>query len=223
MAQKWAALSNTAHIGVIAGGSVGIALFAGLLALCCIQRRRRGRKDRAEAQKRLDDQRREDAQYDGIPLKDQDKFTTGIHTTSEYNTEHSGYSNSKGLSVDTAESNSLLKEGGFSQPPTPLPAPAYQNPGFGSRSNSPSTVTPPVYSGGGGYASQTRSPVSQVRSPVSAVGNANSFNFSNNSSSRGMASPGPGYAAPARSGSGYSQGRPGNAYSSNGVHPGNNF
>jgi hypothetical protein len=242
-------MSNTEHIGIIAGGSAGVALLAGLLGLCCFQQRRRGRKDRAEQEKRLEEQRIADAAYDGLSAKDQDKLTTGIHTPAEWNNEHAGLFNPKApnnLSVDTFESNSLLKDGSANQPLTPVAAPVYQNSGFGSKGYSPSTATSPVYHGSG-YASQTRS-------PASPVGSAHNFNFNNNSSSRGLTGPGQGYAspsrgltspapgysspnrgptspgpgyygAPARSDSSYSRGHPGNAFPSGagGVHPGNNF
>jgi len=189
IAHKWAAMSNTAHVAVYAGGAVGIVALAGLISLCCIKQRRRGMRDREAENARLQAQRQEDAAYAGMELKEQDALPFDTPTPAQFasrdnSMKDEGYFGPRDASpapppmYQNAANDSLVKDGTRFSPRDPSSAtlPAYQNqsrsPGFENTNSMERIASPPVYNGSGfnfNSSASSRGPPSPV-SPVSPTG-----------------------------------------------------
>jgi hypothetical protein len=152
-------MTPTAHIAVYSSAAVAAVGIVALIAFCCIQRRRRNRKDRVEAEARMNALRTEDAKYAGMELKEQDALRGPAHTPD-------GFSGTGALQGGATEYFAKDVPGGVGNLAlTSVTPPVYTNPGFGSRGYSPSNVPSPIYAGSGNQNDAFGQGIPRVASP----------------------------------------------------------
>lgn len=224
LSEKWNAMSSGAKIGVYAGSAVGAVAIAGLITLCCIKQRRRGRADRAAEEARQEAQRLEDAKFEDMDTKEQDQLQMSAMTPAQYETNPAGAMKAGFYEPSIAESdlgsiNKYNMNGTQPRPTTPLTTPnVYHDTAYNANRFSPAQQTstydfptPPPQ-----YPLPPRSP-RPMNNPAGG-----GFNFNPNAPSRSFSGGSQGGYTQVRSASPMQRGYPQSDPRSNG-YPGRNF